>query len=315
MDKFTSPAWAYWIGGVTIVSLIGLFVFLRATARQTVFRDHSGHVIATTGHVWDGDLQEFNNPLPRWWMGLFVLTLVFAVAYLVLYPGLAFFPGTLHFTSARMYRQESKAYEARIAPIYAKYNAMSVAALAKDPAAMATGQRLFLTYCAQCHGSDAGGSRGFPKLSSQNPKNWLYGDAGATLTQTITDGREGMMPPMVAAIGQANVSAVANYVRSLSGMSHDAALAAKGKPLFDTVCAACHGAGGDGNQMLGAPDLASSTRQWLFGSSLAAIESAIEHGHSGHMPAQRNHLEPEKIHVLAAYIYGLGHGDKAIVAQ
>ena len=310
MNEFTQAGWAYWIGGVTIVSIIALFLFLRGTAKQTVFRDKNGQVIATTGHVWDGDLQEFNNPLPRWWMGLFILTLVFSVVYLVLYPGLAFFPGTLGFTSARMYQHESNAYEARIAPIYAKYNAMPVDQLAKDPAAMATGQRLFLTYCAQCHGSDAGGSRGFPNLTSQDPKNWLYGDSGALLEQTITNGRDGMMPPMAAAVGQANVPAVANYVRSLSGLGHDAALAAKGAPLFAQACAACHNAGGTGNQMLGAPDLASKTRHWLFGSSLEAIEHTIEHGHSGHMPAQAKHLEAEKIHVLAAYIFGLAHGEK-----
>lgn len=315
MNQFTSPGWAYWIGGVTIVSLIALFLFLRGTARQTVFRDKNGQVIATTGHVWDGDLQEFNNPLPKWWMGLFILTLVFAVVYLILYPGLAFWGGTLGFTSDKMYQQESAAYEKHIAPLYAEYMKTPVADLSKNPEAMATGQRMFLTYCAQCHGSDAGGSKAFPNLTSHNEKNWLYGNQPDTLVATITDGRDGMMPPMAAAVGgHAGAVAVANYVRSLSGMSHDAALAAKGKPLF-AACAACHGADGAGNQALGAPNLASPTRQWLFGSSLENIEETIENGRAGHMPAQKENLEPEKIHVLAAYIYGLGHGAKTAVAQ
>lgn len=307
MNQFTSAAWGYWIGAVTIVSLIGLFVFLRATARQTVFRDKQGKVIATTGHVWDDDLQEFNNPLPRWWMGLFILTILFAALYLVLYPGLGFWGGVLGFTSDRMYQQESKAYEARIAPIYAAYDKLDVAQLSKDPAAMATGQRMFLTYCAQCHGSDAGGSKGFPNLTVQGEKSFLYGNQPATLVQTITEGRQGMMPPMGQAVGgKPGVQAVANYVRSLSGLSHDATLAARGKSLFAASCAACHGADGTGNQMIGAPNL--SDQNWLFGSSLKTIEETIENGRSGHMPAQKGNLSADKIHVLAAYVYGLSHG-------
>jgi cytochrome c oxidase cbb3-type subunit 3 len=307
MNQFTSPAWAYWIGAVTIVSLIALFVFLRATARQTVFRDDKGQVIATTGHVWDDDLQEFNNPLPRWWMGLFVLTLVFAALYLVLYPGLAFWGGALGFTSDKMYQQESRAYEQRIAPIYAAYDKLDVAQLSKDPAAMATGQRMFLTYCAQCHGSDAGGSKGFPNLTVQDEKSFLYGNQPATLVQTITEGRQGMMPPMGQALGSKQaVTEVANYVRSLSGLSHDARLAAAGKPLFAANCAACHGAGGVGNQMIGAPNL--TDQNWLYGSSLQTIEETIDGGRTGHMPAQKANLDADKIHVLAAYVYGLSHG-------
>jgi cytochrome c oxidase cbb3-type subunit 3 len=310
MNQFTSPAWGYWIGAVTIVSLIALFVFLRATARQTVFRDKQGKVIATTGHVWDDDLQEFNNPLPKWWMGLFILTLLFAALYLVLYPGLGFWGGVLGFTSDRMYQQESQAYEQRIAPIYAAYDKLDVAQLSKDPAAMATGQRMFLTYCAQCHGSDAGGSKGFPNLTVHGEKSFLYGNQPATLVQTITEGRMGMMPPMGQAVGgKDGVVAVANYVRSLSGLSHDAGLATRGKALFAANCAACHGADGTGNQMLGAPNLTDSN--WLFGSSLQTIEQTIEQGRNGHMPAQKGNLSADKIHVLAAYVYGLSHGAHA----
>lgn len=310
MNQFYSPGWAYWIGGVTIVSIIALFLFLRGTARQTVFRDKNGQVIATTGHVWDGDLQEFNNPLPRWWMGLFILTLIFAIVYLILYPGLGFWNGILGFSSDNMYKAESKAYEQRIGPLYAKYMQTPIPALAKDPQAMATGQRMFLTYCSQCHGSDAGGSKGFPNLTVSGEKSWLYGNQPETIVQTLTEGRQGMMPPMGAAIGgKQGVTEVANYVRSLSGLSHDTALAAKGKPLFATACAGCHGATGGGNQALGAPNL--TDQYWLFGSSLQTIEHTIEMGRSGHMPAQKNILGPEKIHVLAAYVFGLSHGQKS----
>ena len=181
--------------------------------------------------------------------------------------------------------------------------------LAKDPSAMATGQRMFLTYCAQCHGSDAGGSKGFPNLTGSSEKSWLYGNQPDTLVQTITNGRDGVMPPMGAAIGGKDGEvAVANYVRSLSGLDHDAALAAKGKPLFAAACAACHGADGTGNQAMGAPNLADSQRHWLYGSSLATIEETIDGGRHGHMPAQQGNLSAEKIHVLAAYVYGLSHG-------
>lgn len=309
MNQFYSPGWAYWIGGVTIVSIIALFLFLRGTARQTVFRDKNGQVIATTGHVWDGDLQEFNNPLPRWWMGLFILTLIFSIVYLILYPGLGFWNGILGFSSDNMYKAESRAYEQRIGPLYAKYMQTPVPDLAKDPQAMATGQRMFLTYCSQCHGSDAGGSKGFPNLTVSGEKSWLYGNQPETIVRTLTEGRQGMMPPMGAAVGgKQGVTEVANYVRSLSGLSHDATLAAKGKPLFATACAGCHGATGEGNQALGAPNL--SDRYWLFGSSLQTIEHTIEMGRSAHMPAQKNILGPEKIHVLAAYVFGLSHGQK-----
>lgn len=312
MNQFYSPFWAFWIGGVTIVSFIALFFFLRGTARQTVFRDKQGNPIATTGHVWDGDLQEFNNPLPRWWMGLFVLTLVFGLAYVLLYGGLAFYKGALGFSSDRMYQEESAAFDARVEPLYAGYMKTPIPELANNSAAMATGQRMFLTYCSQCHGSDAGGSKGFPSLKNKDDASWLYGNTPDILVQTVTNGRQGMMPPIGAAVGgKDGVLAVANYVRSLSGMSNDSVLAAKGKPLFAAACAACHGAGGEGNKALGAPNLADPKRQWLFGSSLKTIQETIDNGRNGHMPAQQEFLSPEKIHLLAAYVYSVSHGDVA----
>jgi cytochrome c oxidase cbb3-type subunit 3 len=312
MNQFYSPGWAFWIGGVTIVSIVALFFFLRGTARQTVFRDKAGNPIATTGHVWDGDLQEFNNPLPRWWMGLFILTLIFAVIYLSLYGGLAFYKGILGYSSDKMYQQESAAFDARIEPLYAAYMKTPIPELAANPTAMATGQRMFLTYCSQCHGSDAGGTKGFPNLTIHNANAWLYGNSPEVLVETIANGRLGMMPPMEAAIGgKPGVLAVANYVRSLSGMKHDAQLAAQGKPLFATACAACHAADGTGNKALGAPDLADPKRQWLFGSSIETISHTIEKGRAGQMPAQKDFLSPEKIHLLAAYVYSISHGAEA----
>jgi cytochrome c oxidase, cbb3-type, subunit III len=267
--------------------------------------------IATTGHVWDGDLQEFNNPLPRWWMGLFILTLIFAVIYLSLYGGLAFYKGILGYSSDKMYQQESAAFDARIEPLYAAYMKTPIPELAANPTAMATGQRMFLTYCSQCHGSDAGGTKGFPNLTIHNANAWLYGNSPEVLVETIANGRLGMMPPMEAAIGgKPGVLAVANYVRSLSGMKHDAQLAAQGKPLFATACAACHAADGTGSKALGAPDLADPKRQWLFGSS---IEPFPHHREGSCRPdaAQKDFLSPEKIHLLAAYVYSISHGAEA----
>ena len=316
MNQFYSPGWAFWIGSVTIVSIVALFIFLRGTAKQTVFRDKQGNPIATTGHVWDGDLQEFNNPLPRWWLGLFVITLVFAAVYLALYGGLAFYGGVLGFSSDKMYQQESAAFDARIEPLYAGYMKTPIPQLAANPTAMATGQRMFLTYCSQCHGSDAGGTKGFPNLTIKNAAAWLYGNSPDVLVQTITEGRQGMMPPMGAAVdGAPGVTAVANYVRSLTGLAHDSALAVKGKALFANACAACHGANAEGNKALGAPNLADPKRQWLFGSSMESIEHTVENGRSGHMPAQKDYLSPEKIHLLAAYIYSLSHAEQAAPAS
>ena len=314
MNALISPGRAYWIGGATIVALIGLFLFRRGRTEQTVFRNTQAPGIAIPGQVWDGDLQEFNNPLPRWWMGLFILTVVFAVVYLILYSGLAFGSGTLGLTSATMDQAESVAHAKRIEPIDAQSMKPSIPELSPNPLAMATSQRMFLTDCAPCLGFDAGGSNGFVNLTAPGEKSGLPGNQTVTAVPFLTDSRERMMPAMPAAIGGRNrVVAVANDMRSFSGLNPDEALVAKGKPFFAAVCAGCHGASATVNPMAGEANL--TDRYWLFGTALQTIAQTVQDGRNGHMPAQKPNLEPETIQVRAVSVHGQSHGQKVSMAS
>ena len=300
MSDFNSGFWSVYIALATIAGILACAVFLRTMSTR---RGTATAKPEVTGHVWDGDLAEFNNPLPRWWMWLFYITIVFAIVYLLLYPGLGNFAGVLGWSSAGQYKDETAKAEAQFGPIFAKYAGLDIPTVAKDADARRMGERLFLNYCAQCHGSDAKGGSGFPNLTDND---WLYGGEPEKIEESITNGRSGMMPPMAEAIGgEASVHEVANYVLSLSGAQHDAALAAAGKPKFETVCGACHTPAGTGNPALGAPNL--TDKIWLYGGSLKTIEQTITKGRNGHMPAHKDLLGPAKIHLLAAYVYGLSH--------
>ena len=302
MSDFTSDFWAWYVGIITVVSVIACAVLLYTFSTT---KAAEGSQVGTTGHTWDEDLSEWNNPLPRWWMWLFYITIVFGLAYVVLYPGLGNYAGVLGWTSTGQYDDEQKQAAAQYGPIFDKYLQQDIATVAADPAARAIGQRLFLNYCAQCHGSDAGGSKGFPNLRDND---WLYGGEPATIKTTITDGRNGIMPPMGAALGgEDDVKNVAHYVLSLSGRTHDELRAAQGKAKFG-VCAACHQPTGKGNPALGAPNLTDST--WLYGGSEAAIMETISRGRNNTMPAHKAFLDDGKIHVLAAYVYSLSQPDK-----
>ena len=305
MSDFVNSGWAIYVAGVTIVSLIVCLVLLAIASKRKVMANDN-----TTGHVWDEDLRELNNPLPRWWMGLFVLTVVFSGVYLAFYPGLGTNPGSLGWTSVKQHDDEVAKARAAMAPVYAKYTAMSAADLAKDPKAMAIGERLFANNCAQCHGADARGSKGFPNLTDAD---WLYGGAPEKIVETINGGRQGNMPPMAAAVGSAeDVKNVANYVLSLSGSPHNAVAAELGKAKF-AVCAACHGPDGKGNQALGAPNL--TDKIWLHGWGEQAIVNIVTQGKVNVMPAQKERLAPEQIHVLGAYVWSLSQGKAVATAQ
>ncbi len=311
MTTFTSEFWNIWVIGVTILSIVGTAWLLWSTGRIKVKNPAgtpSGKV-TVTGHVWDDDLEEYNNPLPKWWSNLFWITIVFAIVYLILYPGLGTFQGILGWSSSGAYDQERKTFDARLAPLYAKYASMDIEAIARDPAARETGERLFLTYCSQCHGSDAGGARGFPSLRDHD---WLYGGAPETIVQSVTKGRMGVMPAFGAVLGPEGVRDVAAYVRSLSGLPHDSLRAQIGKPLFAQNCAACHGGDGKGTQALGAPNLTDGI--WLYGSSEATIVEGITKGRHvdpatglNAMPSFENQLTPVQIRVAAAYVWGLSN--------
>lgn len=298
MSDFISGFWSHYVTYLSLASIAACALLLWITNRARV----AGAGDNTTGHVWDEDLREMNNPLPRWWVGLFILTIVFALGYLVAYPGLGSLQGQLGWSTQGEYAKEIAKANAELAPVYAKYTAMPHEAVAGDPQAMAIGERLFLNNCAQCHGSDARGSKGFPNLTD---KDWLYGGAPERIQETITQGRTGVMPPMAAAVGTPDdVKNVANYVLSLSGSPHDSVRAGLGKSKF-TACAACHGVGGTGNPALGAPNLAD--RVWLHGYGQDAIVSIINTGKTNVMPAQQGRLTEAQIHVLASYVWGLSN--------
>lgn len=303
MSDFNSGFWHWYIAGISVVGILGCGVLLWM---QSTARPPKGQKVELHGHVWDDDLTEYNNPLPRWWMWLFYITIVFALLYLAIYPGLGNFAGQLGWTSQNAYEDEVKQAEAQFGPLFAKYQKTDIAALSKDPAAVAMGQRLFLTYCIQCHGSDAGGAKGFPNLRD---KDWLYGGDPATIETTILNGRNGIMPALGDAIGgDAGIKELTQYVRSLSGLKHDAKLADAGKARF-AICAACHGPEGKGNTAMGAPNLTDDV--WLYGSSEETIAETLKNGRNNMMPSQKERLGEAKVHLLAAYVYSLGGGQPA----
>jgi len=296
MSDFFSQGWSVYIGAVTLLGLLACLVLLFiASRRQVMAADNS------TGHVWDEDLREMNNPLPMWWVVMFVLTVVFSVAYLVLYPGLGSAAGSLGWTSRGEYEAEQRAAQAGMAPLYARFAALPADKLAAEPQAMAIGERLFINNCATCHGSDARGSKGFPNLADSD---WLHGGTPEKIEETITEGRQGMMPPMAAAIGgPQEIHEVAQYVLSLSGSPHDST-AQFGKPRF-MACAGCHGIDGKGNPALGAPNL--TDKVWLHGWGEEAIVAMVNNGKLNVMPAQKERLSKEQIHVLASYVWSLSN--------
>jgi len=300
MSDFTSAFWPYYIAVMSLVSVVACAVFLKSQSIRRV----KGAQQETTGHVWDGDLAEWNNPLPRWWSWLFYITVVFGLVYLVLYPGLVVYGGRLGWTQGGQYDAERAKFEAAYGPIYAKYEAMSFPEIAADPDAMAIGQNLFLQICAQCHASDARGSRGFPNLVDGD---WLWGGSPERIEETILNGRTGVMPPLGAVLGPEGTKDVAHYVMSLSGLPNDSIRTARGKEKFGETCAACHGADGKGNQQLGAPNL--TDRTWLYGSAEPDIIATITSGRTGQMPAHKDFLGPAKVHLLAAYVWSLSHPD------
>lgn len=307
MSDFTSHFWSLYVAGISLVGILAclLLLWFSGKAKAMTASDN------TTGHVWDGDLREMNNPLPRWWVGLFIITIVFSLLYLALYPGLGNAAGLLGWTSAAQYEAEVAKGNQEVAPLYAKFRGMSPEDVAKDPQAMVMGDRLFMNNCAQCHGSDARGSKGFPNLTDAD---WLYGGTPAKIQETLVNGRIGQMPPMAAAVGAPeDVRNLANYVLSLSASPHDTLRAALGKSKF-TTCAACHGMDGKGNTALGAPNLTDEI--WLHGWGEAAIVHQINNGKINQMPAQAGKLTEGQIHVLASYVWGLSNkGGNAAAAQ
>ena len=297
-SQFTSSFWDVYIALISLVSIIGCAVFLKLQSVRRVETKEGD--TATTGHIWDETLTEYHHPLPRWWSWLFYITVFFSLAYLVFYPGLGSWKGTLGWSQVSQLEAENERMEAKIGPLYAGFAAQDASALIKDAKAMAIGQKLFLNHCAQCHASDGGGSRGFPNLTD---KDWLWGGTPEAIKTSIAEGRTGVMPPWAPVLGEQGTKDVAHYVMSLSGMAADSIRVARGRPLYATNCVACHGPEGKGNPALGAPDLTDKT--WLYDAGEPVIIDVIAKGRNNQMPAHKSILTPEKIHLLAAYVYSL----------
>lgn len=308
MSDFLSGGWSIYIA---LIALAGIFwcIWLLFSQRKAKVVHTADGAVADTGHVWDGDLRELNNPLPSWWMWMFLLSCIFALVYLILFPGLGSFPGVVGYSTDGALMKSMTAANDELKPVYAKYVKMDIEQVAADPKAREMGQRLFLNSCAQCHGSDAGGAKGFPNLTDGD---WLYGGSPENIKTTIVNGRAGVMPPFPQ-LDSKQIVDVANYVRSLSGLPADDLKVARGAEVFKANCAACHGPEGKGNIALGAPNLTDKT--WLYGGSEATIIETVTKGRMAQMPAQDKVLSPEKIQLLTAYVWGLSNNKQPTAAK
>ncbi len=240
-----------------------------------------------------------------WWRNLFLITLVFGAVYLVLYPGLGRFKGLFGWTQVGQYEEEVADAEANFGPLYERYASTSVEELVKNPAALATGKRLFSTYCSTCHGSDARGAKGFPNLRDEE---WLYGGTPEAINMTLTNGRSAAMPAWSGAMDDDTLKAVVEYVQSLHTGEGNADKLALGQEKYNTFCIACHGPDAKGNPALGAPDL--SNNIWLYGGSDRAMLETLRYGRNGKMPAHGEFLGADKVHLLTAYVYSLRNGSR-----
>lgn len=320
-----SSFWSIWISVLSLIVIAGCFLLLRVCSKNTTDVKEG----ESMGHSFDG-IEELNNPLPKWWSYMFYITIVFGLVYLALFPGLGNYKGLLNWTSSNQsigtekgikadsaaaielaakegmyvqYDQEVKHANEKYGPIFAAYLATPLEELVKNQEALKVGGRLFLQNCAQCHGSDARGSKGFPNLTDSD---WLYGGDLATIKTTIMSGRHGMMPPKGGLpIDDSEIAGLAEYVVKLSGREHDEKLAAQGQGSFMKGCFACHGMDAKGNKLMGAPNLTDDV--WLYGGSRGMIEETIKHGRAGVMPAWKDVLGEEKVHVIAAYVYSLSN--------
>lgn len=301
-SDFTSGFWPIYITVIVVASIIFCIWLLLSQSKST---GKKGAPAETLGHVWDEDLQEYNNPLPRWWMLMFVATIIFSIIYLALYPGIATYQGALNWTSQKEHADEVALAEKTYKPLYDKYMTMSIPAIAADPEAKKMGQNLFNTYCIQCHGSDGKGSKGFPNLTDND---WLGGGSPEQIHASITNGRMGVMAAWGEVLGTEGVKDAAHYVMSLSGKKHDAARAVRGKEIYfnpPASCVTCHGEDGKGNYALGAPNLTDDI--WLWGGSEKAIMETIANGRINQMPTWSNFIDDGKIQILTAYVWGLSN--------
>jgi len=295
-----TAGWGIFVALLVLINVVGALWLLFATAKRPPQEE------VTTGHVWDEDLSEYNNALPRWWLGMFLLTVVFAAGYLVFYPGFGAIAGTLGWTSTGEAKADLAENNRKLEAVFSRFRDRSVEELEHDPEALNFGRNVFVNNCAACHGSDARGAKGYPNLTDGD---WLYGGAPDQVIATILNGRGGVMPPLGAALGDQGVNEVANYVLTLSGGNADPALSEAGKARFITICAACHGPEGKGNIAIGAPNLTDNI--WLYGNSLDDIKASIRDGRSGKMPAWEPIIGKDRARLVGAWVLAQSHSDEA----
>ena len=297
-----TTGWSLFVIILTIANILACLWLLRWTSKPRTANEKIGGG-ADTGHVWDKDLREYNNPLPKWWLWLFYITIAFGLLYLAFYPGLGNFAGVGGWTQAGQYEKERVAVEARAAQLLAPLAALPVAELVNNEQAMSTAHNLFQQNCAQCHGSDGGGAVGFPNLRDAS---WQWGSDADNVVATIAGGRIAAMPAWAAVIGEPGVEEAVAYVQTLSGQPADATKAAAGQVHFQTLCSACHGMDGKGNPLLGAPNLTDSI--WLYGGDAATLKQTLMNGRNGQMPAWSDKLGEQRVKLLAAYAMKLAAG-------
>ncbi len=286
--------WSLWIIILTVVTIVGT-VWLLFSNRKS---KNTGPD-ATTGHVYDG-IEEYDNPLPAWWFYMFVFSIIFAIGYLIFYPGMGNYKGVLNWTQVGQWQGEVDKAEKKYGALFAQFREMPVEQVAQDKKALKMGQRMFANNCSQCHGGDARGSYGLPNLTDEEG---LYGGSAEAIKTSIVSGRAGLMPSWEAALGEQGIDSVSDYVLSLSGRDVDMASAAEGQSKYQMFCVACHGVEGKGNVMFGAPDLTNDI--WLYGGSKGLVQRTLRGGRNGQMPAHKDVLSDDKIHLLTAYVYSL----------
>jgi cytochrome c oxidase cbb3-type subunit 3 len=293
---------SWYIIALTAIAVVGCVWLLRWTGK----RRPGDPKPLDTSHTWDEDLTEYNKPMPRWWLVLFYLTIVFAIGYLIYYPGLGAWRGTSGWTSAGEHDAEQALAEKRLAATFAAYEGRSIEELAKNQDALRHGRSIFANHCATCHGSDARGAKGFPNLTDEV---WHWGGSADDILATVTGGRQAAMPPMEQVLGNTGLTEAAVYVMSLSGKPADPALVAAGRERFAGICAACHGSDGKGNKAMGAPDLTDD--YWLYGGDYASIRASIQHGRQGMMPAHEPLIGRTRARLVAAWVYAQSHPSSA----
>ena len=299
-----STFWSLWIIVLTLTNL-ALILWVLLANRKVAVKDDDDPENRTTGHVYDG-IEEFDNPLPKWWFQMFIITIIFTVIYLIIYPGLGnwkgIYPGG--WTSVKQLESQQEKALAQYESSYGVYSQMPVKALVDEPKAMKMGSRIFANNCAVCHGADGSGALGFPNLTDND---WLYGGSPEQIKETLINGRQAAMPGWSAILGEKGINEVTQYVLSLSGQEHDAALVEAGQSIYASNCAACHSADAKGQYAVGAPNLTDDI--WLYEGTPAGIRQTLRMGRNGIMPAQKDRLRKDKIHLLTAYVYSLSQED------